>query len=611
MLKKITLLLLLSNFCYGQELIYTVDLHSTATHKVGVRVELKKMGATTVTYQMPIWAPGAYSVTHYGHYISDFKAFDKNGKELSVQQANGDRWEISNAKDIANISYSVSDSHKDSTSLYFAMAHIDTNFFFANGTCLFGYVNDKKNIPSTVDYDFPYEWKLATALDPLPSGKHDGTAPPDFKYSGFEAKNYDELADAPIMAGVDSIFQTHSFKDGTATYDIVLATDRKFEMDSLEYYIHKIVHAETEFFHDTPFKHYTFLINAPTYFKSPSMSFGALEHANSSDYLLVNLPWKMFKSQELATFSHEFFHLWNVKRIHSALLGPFDYTKRVMTTSLWLSEGITDYYSRTILTRWNILPYHSFEESVSQLSKAANRSKAAKSETLEQLSIDESDFDLGKATVFYFKGTLVGLLLDIEIRSRTDNKKSLDDVMFALNAEAKKGKTFKDSELIGKMEKITGLDLQDFYKKYIAGTDSLPIDEYLKKMGVGNIETGTQTESRIALGGKLNFESENSTAYVERVDSSTPFASAGIMEGDTLKTLNGKPFTIQEIVDLQNGQPPVTLEIEVIRKGQQKHFSVFVEKRNKTTKPKTAYGPLPDATPLEVAIRHGIVGKDY
>ena len=69
MLKKIALFLLVANICYGQELLYTVDLNSTATHKVGVTVDLKKMGATKVTYQMPIWAPGAYSVTHYGHYV--------------------------------------------------------------------------------------------------------------------------------------------------------------------------------------------------------------------------------------------------------------------------------------------------------------------------------------------------------------------------------------------------------------------------------------------------------------------------------------------------------------------------------------------------------------
>lgn len=517
------LFLTLANISAAQELTYNVDLKHTESHKVSVEILLKKCGAKTVTYQMPIWAPGAYSVTHYGHYVNDLKAFNNKGKELNVKQPNGDRWEISNAKNINKITYTVSDSHKDSTSLYFALCHIDTNFFFANGTCLFGYVNDKKNIPSTVDYDLPKAWMVATALYTVAHNHYTNFS--STKWLRFKAKNYDELADAPVLAGAD--FQTRTFKDGKAWYDIIVASDKPFPMDSLEDLTRKIVHAQTDFFHDTPFDHYTFLINAPTYFHSPSATQGALEHANSSAYLLANLPWNIFKEYGADIISHEFFHTWNVKRIHSSLLGPFDYTKRVMTTSLWLSEGITDYYAHTLLTRYNITPYRSLELTLENLLYSIKNSNAAQTKNLEDLSIAESDFDLTNAMVFYSKGTIVGLMLDIEIRFRTNNKRSLDDVMLALNAEAKRGKTFDDKELIGKMEKITGLDLQDFYKKYIAGTEELPIEEYLKKMGMGH----------------------------------------------TLITFD-KP----------------------------------VQSPSKMSKD---YTSLPDASPLEVAIRHGIVGKDY
>jgi predicted metalloprotease with PDZ domain len=599
MLKYFTLAFILFSLriSFAQQLVYTVDLDSTATHKVHVEISLHKMGAKTVTYQMPIWAPGAYSVTHYGHYISDFTASDEYGHDLPVKQVNDDRWEIYNAKKIANIDYTVRDSHKDSTSLYFALAHIDTNFFFANGTCLFGYVNDKKNIPSLVIYKLPKDWKIATALD---------STIPAFGMKAFKAKNYDELVDAPVMA--DTAFQTRSFKDGKATYDIVLASNRVFPMDSLAEYTHKIVHAETEFFHDTPFKHYTFLIYAPTFFNSPSAGQGALEHANSSDYLLINLPWKQFKGFGPQILAHEFFHLWNVKRIHSSLLGPFDYTKRVMTTSLWLSEGITDYYSRTILTRWNILPYRTFEESIKELTFASNNSKTAKKESLEQLSIDESDFDISKATVFYFKGTLVGLLLDIEIRSRTDNKKSLDDVMFALYTDAKKGKTFKDTELIGKMEKITGLDLQDFYHKYIAGTDSLPIDSYMRKMGMGNQNHDSMTKTQFTMGGGIKLSDKNEMVF-NTINPGGVLDKAGIEIGDTVKQVNGKIMTFPEFIQML--QPPVTIELDVAHLNSTKHVSVTYDAPKKSREVSNKYTPFPDATPLEVAIRHGIVGKDY
>ena len=583
MLKKIFFLFFFAGSLSAQELAYEVKLHpveinkiTRETHKVQVFVNFKKLKINTniVTYQMPIWAPGAYSVTHYGHYVSNFEAYDRQLRTLPVKQIDGDRWEISNGKNLWSISYFVSDSHMDSTSLFFALANIDTNFFFANGTCLFGYINDKKNIPSTITYNVPSSWKLATALDTVSTSLWNEENNKYYELTPtnsftFKARNYDELADAPVMAGTD--FQTRKFQDGKAWYDIVVASDKPFPMDSLEENTRQIVHAETEFFHDTPFDHYTFLIYAPTYSKSFSSGQGALEHANSSAYLLVNLPWSTFKQFGPAIISHEFFHLWNVKRIHSSLLGPFDYTKRVMTTSLWLSEGITDYYAHTILTRWNILPYRSFETVLGELMYGVKNSKAANTKSLEELSIAESDFDLTNALVFYSKGTLVGLMLDIEIRSRTNNNKSLDDVMLALNDDAKNGKTFQDSELIGKMEKIAGLDLHDFYKKYIIGTDTLPIETYLKKMGVGW-----------------------SVVHHQDINMDLGFNPTG-------NSGNTEPI-------LKNGTPQNNLKLDDKSLRIDNH-------QNKLTLPRPngviTFGPLPDATPLEVAIRHGIVGEDY
>jgi len=598
------------SFLLAQDLIYKVDLKHTESHKVGVEIDLKKGGAETVTYQMPIWAPGAYSVTHYGHYVTDLKAFDNRGKALKVTQKDGDRWEIAKAKFIAKITYSVGDSHTDSTSLYFALAHIDTNFFFANGTCLFGYVNDKKNMRSEVIYDFPESWQLATALNPIIAYPSQYYSHPDFKQTSFDAKNYDELADGPVMAGIG--FETRTFKEGKAWYDIVISSNAPFPMDSLAATIQKIVHAETDFFHDTPFDHYTFLINAPTESHTISYGQGALEHANSSAYLLVNYPWNIFKQFGPAIFSHEFFHLWNVKRIHSSLLGPFDYTKRVMTTSLWLSEGITDYYAHTLLTRYNILPYRSFEYSIGELLGAVKRSTAAQTKTLEELSIAESDIDLTNALVFYSKGTLVGLMLDIEIRSRTNNKKSLDDVMLALNADAKKGKTFKDNELIGKIEKITGIDLKDFYKKYIAGTDSLPIDEYLHKMGAGRHVVIENSEQGVSFGGTLGM-TEKGDAFFTKITPDEVLEKAGVQVGDTIKTLNGQPFTMDKALEFaEHLTPPMDINFDVSRPNVgMKHFQVTLDKPKKTTKTTKDFAPLPDATPLQVEIRHGIVGSTY
>ncbi len=474
----------------AHELRYSVDLGQTSLHQVHVTLTPVGFKSKQAVFQMPIWAPGAYSVTHYGRYVREFHAFDKAGTELPVKQENDDRWSIANGQKIAKIEYDVLDSHSDTTSLYFAMANMDTNLFFANATALFGYFDDDKKAPAYVRYDKPAAWKLVCALAPSKAGYVQDTNA-TFQNTDFYAKDYDELADAPVMAAPADgppYMVTRSFREGSAVYDVAIASDVTFstaKLDSLTSYLRKIVHAETDFFHDTPYDHYTFVVYSPSLRRTPTFAQGALEHMNSSDYMLSNFAWPMLKRSFISIYSHEFFHLWNVKRIHSSLLGPFDYTQRVKTTSLWLAEGVTEYYSRTLLSRYSILSPSSFYDAIGLWTATLREgADSAKRKSLEQLSIDESDFHLDEAELFYIKGPLVALMLDLEIRSRTNNKRTLDDVMFALNDEAKHGKTFKDEDLIHKVEKISGVDLTDFNNRYIHGTDTLPISRYLSMIGV-------------------------------------------------------------------------------------------------------------------------------
>ncbi len=571
---------------------------------------------------MPIWAPGAYSVTGYGRYVVNFKAFDKTGHDLAVKQVNENRWEIASGKSVQKIEYDVLDSHKDTTSLYFAMANIDTTLFFANATALFGYFDDDKTASAQVNYELPTEWKLACPLEPKA-----GYAPKVFSNTEFVAKNYDELADAPILSAPETgrnhsdYIVTASFKEGKADYDVAVATDGTWsnaKMDSLTYYLREIVHAETDFFHDTPYKHYTFEIVAPTLSHMPSFAQGALEHANSSDYLLADFGWSMFKGSFLSIFSHEFFHLWNVKRIHSNLLGPFNYTQRVMTTSLWMAEGITEYYAHTLLARYGLISPEKFFSDVNQWrEEMAMAPASANVKSLEDLSIDESTFEMDEATLFYSRGPLVAMMLDIEIRSRTNNKKSLDDVMLAFNNETKHGKTFSEKELIHKVEKYAGIDLTEFYNKYIHGTDSLPFDAYLEKMGLSrNMSDAMGANAPLP---KLSFSILGDSGIVfDAVDSSTAFAHAGIRAGDFVMAINGTKFNRDNIMELSELLSPsgsrTGVTLSVLRGGAPVTIPVsFSSAHRKPAVPEEnrlgSVEVAPNATPLSAVIRKGIVGQ--
>ncbi len=425
-------------------------------------------------------------------------------------------------------------------------------------------------------------------------------------------KDYDELADAPVLASVDhkdadqlDHIVTKSFMQGGVVYDVAVATDGSWpdaKMDSLTENLRKIVFAETDFFHDTPYKHYTFEIVAPTLSHVPGFAEGALEHANSSDYLVVDFGWSMFKGYFLSTFSHEFFHLWNVKRIHSNLLGPFDYTTRVMTTSLWMAEGITEYYAHTLLARYGIISPERFYQDV-QLwrSQMATAPASANVKSLEELSIDESTFEMDEATLFYTRGPLVAMMLDIEIRSRTDNKKSLDDVMRMLNNDAKHGKTFREEDLIHKVEQYAGIDLTEFYNKYIHGTDSLPIDAYLAKMGYKpSHEDASQQQTQLALADSLFF--------FQSLDTTGPLAMSGVKKGDVLLAINGTQISLSNMAMLSSMDSLNGATMTVRRGGQSLDIPITYSNVKKNSEAGAA-AIDPNATPMEVAIRKGIVGS--
>jgi predicted metalloprotease with PDZ domain len=585
--------LLLSSPLLAQDILYRVDLGDTRAKKVKVTIELKKSGAETVTYQMPLWAPGAYAQTGYGRFVENFKAYGYSGDEKPVVRVNDNRWQIKHGKDIARIEYEVRTSHKDSTSLYFALAHIDSNMVFASGTSLFGYINDKKNTPSKVVYTVPAGWTLHCALEsPKPNE--------------FKAPDYDVLVDAPIMAGPK--FNIRNFEYKGTKYEIVLASDKVFPMDSLEELTKKIVRAQVDFWGDQPFKNYSFLIFAPTFLKSPSLANGALEHANSSAYLLLNMPWKNIKENYAHIISHELFHAWNVKLIHSDKLGPFDYTQPVRTTSIWLSEGITDYYAHLLLSRYGILTEDDFENTVIGWQYQTNMSKDAKTSSLEQLSLEQSDFDLKKATSFYSKGPLVGFMLDLEIRNQTTNKYSLDNAMFELYKRAKKGNHFKDEELIGIIERSTKTNLKDFYRKYIAGVDSLPLGMYAAYMGT-ELMKRTVKQHGIHTGVKMS-PTADSSAYLIKEYINDDLKNVGAMIGDTILTLNDTTFTWKYFKQYSNNtNAPQKVNITLGTPRGRRTISATLTKFSNETTTTDPVAIFENQTPLQAAIQKGIYGK--
>ncbi len=463
----------------GQAVTYVVsaDIQAEVFRVSGT---LTNIVQDTIIFHFPIWGPGAYDIVNFGAYVSNFKALSSTGSPLSVQRVDTNTFRIIGRDRQIAISYDVHDIEKSEVSLWFGLSDIEKDYAFANTPAIFGYPAGYKDIPYMVTYEVPSGWDIAIGLDPVES--HDKGNPGRHSY---RARDYDELVDAPLSMGK---FQRLEFTAKGKPHIIVIHAPRALEKaaaDELIDVTKQIVTLISDFFGDMPYDRYVF----QHYLVDPQPGdfiFGALEHRNSSTYRMP-APGGFSGSSAAeilkSVIAHEYWHTWSPKRIHVSELGPFDYQRAPRTNSLWFAEGLTEYYAQVLLARNELASPRSFISSLSQ-SVAISYGKP-QSRSIADLSMHVTETEQSDIMGLYTKGPILGLLIDVSIRSQTGNSKSLDDAMRYFNEQyAKTGKTFTDEDIIPAIEQATGTTLSDFYQRYIVGTEPLPFVEILPKMGI-------------------------------------------------------------------------------------------------------------------------------
>jgi len=282
-----------------------------------------------------------------------------------------------------------------------------------------------------------------------------------------------------------------------------------------------------------PFERYTFILHV-----GKGAGGGGMEHANSTaigvgsdEYLSV-------------VAAHEFFHLWNVKRIRPATLDPVDYSKEQFTRALWFAEGVTSTYGAYTLVRsgiWNKEQFYmDLGQQISELeNRPANRWQSAEQSSLDAWLEKYPLYNQPEHSVSYYtKGQVLGDLLDILIRDRTRNEKSLDDVLRAMNTDfAKQGKAYRDSlDIRLTVEKVAGSSFEEFFQKYVAGTEPFP---YQRILALAGLELRTLERSRATLGFSTERDATNGVVVVQNVVADGPAAASGLYIGDVILGWNG------------------------------------------------------------------------
>jgi predicted metalloprotease with PDZ domain len=370
--------------------------------------------------------------------------------------------------------------------------------------------------------------------------------------SKFE--NYDDLADAPIEAGRFEEFQL----EGLAPEVWVIVHGDNWKKKQVENDLKRICQYEIKLMGNAPYPRYTFIFHIG---KGAAGGGGGMEHADSTAIFIPSgeyLP---------SIAAHEFFHLWNVKRIHPDTLYPVDYTKEQYTRALWFAEGVTNTYASYTLERSGLWTrqqfYHDLGEQISEVeARPANRWQSAEQSSLDAWLEKYPLYVRPENSVSYYtKGQILGTLLDILLRDRTDDGQSLDDVLRAMNTDfGMTGKSYRDSlDIRLTAEKLAGGSFEEFFTRYVAAADPLP---YRNTLALAGLDLRESVHKQPALG----FSTEHAAdglLLVRTVDASGPAAAAGLQTGDVIVKWDGAepPRRSGEWLRRQPAGKPVRLRI--------------------------------------------------
>lgn len=457
---------------------FSLNLKEVKDDKLFIELTSPKIETKTVLYHLPKVVPGTYAIHNYGAFVSDFKAFDKKGKALAVKKLDKNTWEIGKAQKLAKITYFVDDTwtNPESEEDIFEPAGTEfeaNEFFVLNNFGLFGYFKDLENLAYEVNITKPTALYGATALEDL-----DKTAEKDV----FKTKDYHRLADSPIMyCQPDTVWLKASNTDVLVA---VYSPNQKVKAQTLAKEIAPMLKAQQEYLGGTlPVDKYAYLFLLSD--MKGQTRYGALEHSYSSFFFL---PEKMSEARLLETVkhasAHEFFHVVTPLNIHSEEIGNFDYINPKMSKHLWFYEGLTEYASLHAQIKGGLMTLEEFLPAIGEKIKAM-REKFNDSLPFTEMSEFVLDKHKDQYLNVYEKGTLIALCLDIKLRELSGGKYGTQDLVRDLSAKYGKDKSFKDDEFFDEITAMTYPEIREFFRKYVEGTEPLPISEILKAVGIG------------------------------------------------------------------------------------------------------------------------------
>jgi predicted metalloprotease with PDZ domain len=532
---------------------YTVNVASVPERLFHITTEISNISQQELYLSLPTWTPGWYTVENYAKNILRFHVTDAKGARLPHRMARKQTWRVE-TKGINRIKVEY-DYRADILALN--QAEIREEFAFFTGIQLFLMIEGHRNTPSTVRFEVPEGWKIISALKE--------TADPKI----FLASDYDTLVDSPTQMGN---FDATRFEVEGKPHYLVTTPAGEFSKEKTGRFVEllsKTFAAQSSIFGGLPYDKYVCFY---FFLRPESNAGGALEHANS--YVAFAPPARVATPEILiGTASHEFFHTWNVKRIRPAEMWPYDYSRENESPLLWVSEGFTNYYTNVALLRAGIRDARQFLDSVAQAmtnvesNPARNYISPSDASTSTWLGYDTP---VAFGISYYQQGQNLGALLDLSIIHDSGGRYRLDDVFRALYKDYYlKGRGFKNEDLLSIINRLSGKDYSDFFRRYVWGVEAPPYDRILGYAGYRTDKLSRNTPS-LGLDATMTSKGE---IEITRVLPGQSAAEAGLMRGDVLLKIDGQDvgrnFRLGDVagktvqVEIRRGEKTQTIDMFV------------------------------------------------
>ncbi|BAY60384.1 peptidase M61 domain-containing protein [Calothrix brevissima NIES-22] len=524
---------------------YQVAMPHPETHLFEVTLQLVDYPTAIVDLKFPVWTPGSYLVREYAKNIQDFTAF-ADGKPLHWWKKSKNHWQVEKG----NVSQITISYRVFANDLSVRTNHLDISHGYFNGAALFFRLPGWEQQPISVTIVPPHpQWQVTTALPADKQGENT-----------FYAADFDTLVDSPFEIGSHNLYQ---FDVLGKRHELAIWGQGNIHPQSAIADIQKIIEVEAQMFGGLPYDRYVFLLHLF------HQAYGGLEHKNSCSLIYQRFGFRSQDKYErfMQLVAHEFFHLWNVKRIRPQALEVFDYDQENYTPSLWFCEGTTSHYDLLIPLWAGIYDSKSY---LNHLSKEISRFLTTPGRKVQPLA--ESSFDAwiklyrpdansaNSQISYYLKGAMVSLLLDLLIRAKHRNQRSFNDVMRQMWQQFGKAEIgFTPEQLQAVIESVAGMNLNDFFQRYLHGTEELPFNEYLAPFG---LQLLGDADEEPFLG--IKVATENGRETIKFVETGSPAQQAGIDPGDELLAINGIKVTANNLSDrLKDFQPKDIIQVTV------------------------------------------------